>query len=75
MLRTGYEIDHRCRMTLCVNPAHLEPVRHRENMRRGLQATKTHCHRGHPLSGANLRLEGGRRARRCRQCERDRKGT
>lgn len=31
----GLELDHCCRVTLCVNPAHLEPVSHRENMRRG----------------------------------------
>jgi hypothetical protein len=31
----GLELDHLCRVTLCVNPAHLEPVTHRENVRRG----------------------------------------
>lgn len=28
-------IDHLCRNRWCVNPAHLEPVTHRENIRRG----------------------------------------
>jgi hypothetical protein len=28
----GYLIDHRCRNTLCVNPAHLRPVTHKQNM-------------------------------------------
>lgn len=28
-------IDHLCRVRSCVNPAHLEPVTHAENMRRG----------------------------------------
>jgi hypothetical protein len=32
----GLELDHLCRNRLCVNPAHLEPVTHRENMRRSL---------------------------------------
>ncbi len=32
---TGYELDHLCRNTLCINPEHLEPVTHRENMKRG----------------------------------------
>lgn len=29
------ELDHICRNTCCVNPDHLEPVTHTENMRRG----------------------------------------
>lgn len=28
-------IDHKCRVTLCVNPGHLEVVTHAENRRRG----------------------------------------
>jgi hypothetical protein len=43
----GLELDHLCRNTSCVNPAHLEPVTHRENMGRGTFATKTHCPAGH----------------------------
>lgn len=31
----GLVIDHLCRVTLCVNPAHLEPVTVRENTNRG----------------------------------------
>ena len=33
------------------------------------QASKTHCKRGHPLSGDNLRIENG--GRRCRACKRE----
>src|SRR3989442_920488 len=29
------ELDHLCRKRICCNPAHLEPVAHRENIRRG----------------------------------------
>lgn len=31
------ELDHLCRETLCVNPAHLETVTHRENLHRGVR--------------------------------------
>jgi hypothetical protein len=31
----GMELDHKCRVRACVNPAHLEPVTHTQNMRRG----------------------------------------
>ena len=31
----GMELDHLCRNRGCVNPAHLEPVSHRENTLRG----------------------------------------
>lgn len=30
----GLELDHLCRVRRCVNPAHLEPVTHEENVRR-----------------------------------------
>lgn len=30
----GLTIDHRCRVKLCVNPEHLEPVTNAENVRR-----------------------------------------
>lgn len=34
------EIDHLCRVKCCVNPAHLEPVTHGENLRRGHASRK-----------------------------------
>jgi hypothetical protein len=69
----GATLDHLCRVRLCVNPEHLEPVSHRTNVLRGVgptaaNAAKTHCKYGHPLSGDNLRITAGRRV--CRECER-----
>lgn len=71
----GLELDHLCRVRGCVNPAHLEPVTHRENGLRGvgqgaLNARKTDCKRGHPLSGDNLYMQNG--TRQCVTCRRAR---
>lgn len=70
----GLVLDHLCRVTLCVNPAHLEPVTRRENTLRGVNppatnAAKTHCLRGHPFSGDNVYI-GANGGRYCRECNR-----
>jgi len=67
-------IDHLCRNRACVNPWHMEVVTSRENTLRGnapaaINARKTHCKRGHPLSGGNLYARKDRR-RECRACAR-----
>jgi hypothetical protein len=55
----GHEIDHVCRNTLCVKPAHLEAVTHKENLLRAprqvttINVKKTHCPRGHQYTGVN----------------------
>ena len=68
----GLELDHLCKVILCVNPKHLEPVTPRENKLRGtspsaIHAKKTHCPRGHEYDFYNTRYEG--RIRHCRQCD------
>jgi hypothetical protein len=73
---SGLELDHLCRNPICVNPAHLEPVSHAENLRRsptvgrtGKRPKMTHCPKGHPLEGSNLYVRPtGRRGRQCRMC-------
>lgn len=64
----GLELDHTCKNRLCVNVAHLEPVTHAENMRRSKEAIKTHCIRGHLLSGYNIYHTPKNRSRSCRAC-------
>lgn len=50
----GYELDHKCRNKICINPSHLEAVTHAENMRRAAPFIKdkrwSHCTKGHDLS-------------------------
>lgn len=65
-------IDHLCRNKICVNPSHLEEVTNRENILRGygpfaVNARKTHCKNGHPLSGHNL-MKSSTGHRACRIC-------
>lgn len=70
---SGMELDHLCRNPSCVNPDHLEPVTHAENMRRApydapqSKRMKTHCPLGHPYSGENL-YRSPRGRRECRTC-------
>jgi len=71
------ELDHLCRIPHCVNPDHLEPVTHKVNMLRGkglgsMNAIKTHCPKGHPLSGDNI-YNITRGDRICRICTRARR--
>jgi hypothetical protein len=75
----GLQIDHvkarGCRHRHCVNPAHLEPVTPEENQRRALtpwfiNASKTHCIRGHEFTPDNIdKNPGGHRY--CKQCRRE----
>jgi len=53
-----HEIDHLCRNRKCGNPEHLEAVPHEINIRRGV-APITHCPKGHPYEGDNLRMTRG----------------
>lgn len=76
----GLVLDHLCRRRTCLNPDHLEPVTDAENSRRSaltltsINTAKTHCLRGHPLSGDNLVMKkrGARPpVRNCRECAND----
>jgi hypothetical protein len=78
----GLQIDHLCRNRACCRPDHLEAVTCRVNLfrapttRAAIHAAKTHCIKGHRLSGSNLYVywysrKGGpkRPTRVCRACK------
>lgn len=70
----GLTLDHLCRNRGCVNPAHLEPVTHRENCLRAVSgpiienAAKTHCKHGHAFTLENTYV-GPNGSRICRTCQ------
>lgn len=77
-IQAGLELDHLCRVIACVNPAHIEPVTHKENLRRSRRANAI----GLPCAAGRhfLRTEAdvyvrpagkAKGTRHCRQCRAD----
>lgn len=65
----GLEVDHLCGNRACLEPAHLEAVTHRENLRRSSnwiasEINKSECKRGHTLP----EIPGADGFRRCEPC-------
>lgn len=81
----GLELDHLCHDSSecsggascihrrCVNPDHLEPVTHAENMRRSTKRRpkRTSCSNGHDITGDNGRVRPSDGVVCCRICMRD----
>lgn len=74
----GLELDHLCRVTLCVRWDHLEPVTHRVNMGRSPRLNPEACPHGHAYDEANTYWEWAKLPapphwhRRCKTCDRTR---
>lgn len=72
-IEPGLELDHLCRNRGCVNPEHLEPVTHDENIRRarlGLPGTEM-CRSGrHDVTGPDAWkiFPSSPQNRKCRSC-------
>ena len=72
----GLVLDHLCRVPLCVNPDHLEPVTPQENWRRGARGElMVRCTNGHLFTEETTlwsQRPSGTMKRICRVCNRDR---
>jgi hypothetical protein len=72
----GLTLDHVvCDTRICCNPDHVVPATMRDNTLRSataptaINARKTHCVKGHPLNGENLRFRPDNNGRVCRTCQ------
>jgi hypothetical protein len=73
----GFQVDHLCRRTRCVNPMHLQAVPPRVNLLRSMgitamAAAKTRCSEGHLFDSENTYIDP-RGRRQCRICRRARR--
>lgn len=67
----GLELDHKCDTPACVNPDHLEPVTHQENMARAGRRMTHGRACGHALTPENdTRVAGLACNQRCLMCRR-----
>lgn len=67
----GLDLDHLCRMRPCVNPDHLDPVTHAENVRRGSSFGGNTCGKGHRFTPENTYIRKDTGVRVCRRCRAD----
>lgn len=72
-LPPALHLDHLCRVTICVNPDHLEPVTPKVNNARSysptaINARKTECPSGHPYNEETIRVDA-KGMKHCRPCD------
>lgn len=72
----GLTIDHICRNTGCLNPAHLRAVTQRDNTVKygktgacAVNSRRTYCKNGHPFDSNNTRVRHNGH-RQCKTCNR-----
>lgn len=72
------ELDHLCRNRACVNPQHLEPVPHRENVIRGVHPLAQihrsgYCKNGHPINVETRHVFADGSFGSCKLCRKERR--
>ena len=73
-LPEGTELDHRCRVRLCVRPDHMVPRTRKDHIHQSpltvgsRNSAKTHCDQGHEFTKANTYTRPGSARRECRTC-------
>ncbi len=65
----GMELDHICQNTLCINPAHLEPVAHKENCKRRKDSGLPFCRHGHKYTPETTYIRPDNGRRECKVCK------
>jgi len=73
---SGFDVDHKCRNRMCVNPTHLEAVSRLENLKRGQTLVaanlgRSTCVHGHAFD--RVRISRGRPCRDCSTCNKRRR--
>lgn len=73
-LEPGWQVDHLCFNTLCVNPSHHEAVPAKVNnlrrrIRNRLMPWASHCVRGHEMDDLNTIWRANGTGRQCRYCQ------
>lgn len=63
----GYEVDHLCKVRLCVRPDHLEAVTQEENNRR---KRRPYCSHGHAMTEDNIDYDARGNVSGCKECHR-----
>ena len=67
----GFEIDHQCRVAICVNPRHLRAMTKQENLARRIPANSDCCPNGHDYNAETVGIRSNG-SKYCKICSKSR---